>query len=86
MQSATCGIIQFAGDDNSAYHILTDIANGDSTDFNRTLFDNIDLLKKSCSLLIDFLLAEDIHIPKKNHVAKRPYKICKESISWDTRA
>ena len=62
----TCGFIQIKGDDT----VLHIVANCDNSNFQRIIFDNITELKKSCSLLLDFLLAEDIQPPLKIRLMK----------------
>ena len=54
-ETPTCGMIQISGNINiQAHNVLIEMANGNDTEFNRTFFDNMELLKKSCPLLIEF--------------------------------
>ena len=68
--SPICGMLQIAAVNNQAYNILSEIADGDGSDLFITVFDNMVLLQKSCSLLIDFLLEEDILAQKKVRLLK----------------
>ena len=68
--SATCGIIQIAGEDNQACRILIDLANGDGTDFLTTVYNHISLLQKSCSILLEFLLSELIQVSNRIKLLK----------------
>ena len=63
-------MLQIAAGDNQTYNILSEVADGDGSDLFRTVFDHMELLQKSCSLLIDFLLDEDILVPKKVKLLK----------------
>ena len=67
--SATCAILQIAGD-KEAYLILLELANGDGTGFHKIIYDNMTLLKKSCSIILQFLLAELIQVLKRIKLLK----------------
>ena len=68
--SSTCGIYQIAGDSNQAYRILTELVNGDGTDFPSTVYNHLNLLQKSCSLIVEFLLSQNIQISTKIKLLK----------------
>ena len=67
----TCGILQITGDANNQVHsVLTQAVNGNDTDLQKIIFDNMDLLKKACPLVIEFLLSENIQQSNKIKLLK----------------
>ena len=63
-ETATCAMLQVTGDTNTeAYNILTQLVNGDVTQFIPTVENHVELFRKSCPLILEFLLSEDIEMP-----------------------
>ena len=71
--SPTCGILQIAGDTDDVKvirDVLSQMVNGEILNASRTINGNKKLLKKSCPLILGFLLSEKIEMSNKINLVK----------------